>query len=89
MTSTSRSRKVARAMRVKPSRPGLLVRDPAQFGKVYLPEEGAEVPVDSYWARALRRGDVVPAEKAAPAAPAPTPTTTKRSTKAKAKDPEK
>ncbi len=45
-------------MRVKPSRPGLLVGIPGR-PRVYLRPEGEEVPRSSYWLRRLRGGDVV------------------------------
>lgn len=44
--------------------PGRLVRDP--ITKLPMPPEGADVdPDDLHWARRLRDGDVVPAEKPA------------------------
>jgi Protein of unknown function (DUF2635) len=44
-------------MRVKPA-PGRLVRDPANG--VRLPDEGGEVPSNTYWHRRLKDGDVLP-----------------------------
>lgn len=51
-------------MFVKPSAPGLLVRDPVS--KRPLPAEGGEVPESTYWLRRLRAGDVVPCDAPAP-----------------------
>jgi hypothetical protein len=42
-------------MRVKP-RSGLKVRDP--LTRMHLPDEGGDVPDDSFWRRRLRSGDV-------------------------------
>jgi len=45
-------------MKLKPSAPGLLVRDP--FTRKFLPEGGAEIKViDTYWHRRIMCGDVV------------------------------
>lgn len=52
-------------MFVKPA-PGLKVRLP-ENPRAFLPDDGAEVPRDSYWVRRLRDGDVLAAE--APAEP--------------------
>lgn len=46
-------------MFVKPA-PGIRVRDP--LSRLHLPEEGKEVPEDSFWTRRLRSGDVVRAD---------------------------
>lgn len=46
-------------MFVKPA-PGLKVRDP--LSRLHLPDEGKEVPEDSFWMRRLRSGDVVRVE---------------------------
>lgn len=46
-------------MRIKPARPGLLVRDPVS--KRPLPDSGRDVPETSYWLRRLAAGDVIPA----------------------------
>lgn len=50
----------AATMWVKPARAGLIVRDPETMKQ--LPDDGAEVPVNSYWIRRLRDGDVVEVE---------------------------
>lgn len=44
-------------MRVKPAKPGAIVRDPDS--KRPLPPEGARVSDTTYWRRRLRAGDVV------------------------------
>ena len=44
-------------MRVRPSRPGLLIRDP--HTKRPLPPEGGRVPDTTFWRRRIRSGDVV------------------------------
>ncbi len=65
-------------MRVRPSRPGLIVGYPRRPGAP-LAQGGEEVPEVSYWMRRLRRGDVVRVEDApvtnrpAPDGPAPDP----------------
>ncbi|WP_368565493.1 DUF2635 domain-containing protein [Pseudoxanthomonas sp. UTMC 1351] len=38
-------------------KPGLLVADPTTLR--FLPVEGAEMPLSSYWLRRLQEGDVV------------------------------
>lgn len=43
-------------MRVRPTTPGTIVRDP--HTKRPLPDEGAEVADSSYWHRRLRSGDI-------------------------------
>lgn len=43
-------------MFVKPAA-GVKVRDP--ISRLHLPEEGREVPEDTYWTRRLAGGDVV------------------------------
>lgn len=43
-------------MRVKPARPGVIIRDP--HTRRPLASEGADVPETSYWLRRLRDGDV-------------------------------
>lgn len=43
-------------MKVKPTRPGLLLRDP--HTKRALPEEGGRVPDTSFWRRRIRSGEV-------------------------------
>ncbi|WP_034627447.1 DUF2635 domain-containing protein [Desulfocurvibacter africanus] len=48
-------------MFVKPSRPGLVVRDPVT--KEPLSPEGREVPRNSFWTRRLTGGDVVTAPR--------------------------
>lgn len=56
---------------LKPA-PGRTVRDPKTLR--FLPEEGRDVPLDQFWRRRLRDGDVVQAEApAATHAPAPPP----------------
>lgn len=51
-------------VKVKPSKPGVLVRDPKNMR--FLPADGAEVEMSSYWDRRIRSGDVVVlSEKAA------------------------
>lgn len=42
---------------LKPSRPGLIVRDPRS--KKPLPDAGAPKPDNSYWRRRMRAGDVI------------------------------
>ncbi len=37
--------------------PGLLIRDPAKPG-AHLPPEGAEVPINTYWLRRIKKSDV-------------------------------
>lgn len=54
-------------MFIKPSREGLVVRDP-MLAMQPLPAEGAWKPCDSYWTRRLIAGDVV---ETAPPADAP------------------
>ena len=52
-------------MKLKPSKPGLLVRDPKT--KKYLPENGADISfIDTYWQRRLNCGDVVEVTEEAP-----------------------
>lgn len=46
---------------IKPSRPGLVVVDPAT--NIPLPDEGARVVPNQYWNRRLADGDVVRATK--------------------------
>lgn len=46
-------------MFVKPA-PGLRVRDP--LSRLHLPDEGKDVPENSYWLRRVRAGDVVRSE---------------------------
>lgn len=43
-------------MRVKPA-PGINVRDPISLR--HLPEEGKDVPENTYWKRRIKSGDVV------------------------------
>jgi hypothetical protein len=52
-------------MYLKPA-PGRLVRDPRNMRR--LPEEGREirVPLDLYWRRRMRMGDVIKADPPAP-----------------------
>lgn len=45
-----------RTVTVKPA-PGLKVRDPTTFR--FVAEEGETKPLDQYWSRRLRDGDVV------------------------------
>ncbi len=53
-------------MRVRPSRPDLIVRDP--ISRQPVPAEGREVPETSYWLRRLSDGDLERVEeKPAPA----------------------
>lgn len=47
-------------MFVKP-KPGLKVREPNP-PYAHIPEEGKEVPADSYWMRRVRDGDVIQVE---------------------------
>lgn len=56
---------------LKPSRPGLIVRDPRS--KLPLPEAGAHKPDNSYWRRRMRSGDAIEVAPpaAVPVAPAP------------------
>lgn len=44
-------------MFVKPSSPGLVVRDPVTMER--LPDNGRDVPNNSYWQRRIIDGDVV------------------------------
>lgn len=45
-------------MKLKPSKEGLLVRDPVS--KKFLPQEGAEIKImTTYWQRRLNCGDVI------------------------------
>jgi hypothetical protein len=56
-------------MKLKPARPGLLVKDPVT--RVPLSEAGEEKPKIAYWFRRLRDGTVVEVkEQARPAAAA-------------------
>ncbi|EGJ50250.1 DUF2635 domain-containing protein [Desulfocurvibacter africanus] len=48
-------------MFVKPSRAGLIVRDPTT--KEPVPDEGRDVPRNSFWTRRLTGGDVVTAPR--------------------------
>lgn len=48
-------------MRVRPARPGAVIRDP--HTKRALPAGGGRVPDTSYWTRRLLRGDVVLSEE--------------------------
>lgn len=48
------------ALFVKPKSPDTVVRFPGT--RLRLPVDGAAVPRIGFWMRALRRGDVVPAE---------------------------
>lgn len=52
-------------MFVKPSREGLIVRDPVSL--LVLPAEGALKPRSSFWVRRLNCGDVIEVEAAPPA----------------------
>lgn len=45
-------------MKLKPSRPGLMVPYPGG-GRRYLAAEGAELALNTYWRRRLNCGDVV------------------------------
>lgn len=54
-------------MKVKPARPGLIIRDP--HTRRALPDEGGDVPETSFWLRRLRDGDVIPIARAAAAPP--------------------
>lgn len=60
-------------MHVKPA-PGLLIRNP-QRDFAPLPPEGAHVPLDGYWLKLKRDGDVI---ESAPAADPKPPTTAKK-----------
>jgi hypothetical protein len=44
-------------MRVKPTDPNVVIRDP--HTKTALPAEGGEVPENSFWIRRLRAGEIV------------------------------
>jgi hypothetical protein len=49
---------------VKPASPGLIIRMPETLNGVrLLPDEGAEVPENSYWLRRLLFGDVIKTER--------------------------
>lgn len=51
-------------MLVKPA-PGIKVRDPVS--RLHLPEEGREVPENTFWIRRLQSGDVIKVEPQQPA----------------------
>jgi len=55
-------------IKLKPSRPDLIVRDPADMS--ILPKEGREVFLTTYWHRRLKDGDVVRVDEVKPV-PAP------------------
>jgi hypothetical protein len=58
-------------VRVKPAIPGTIIRDP--HTKRALPDEGGEVPENSFWVRRLRDGDVVHVSAPEPPAAKPAP----------------
>lgn len=66
-------------MKVKPTIPGAVIRDPVT--RQPLPAEGGEVPDNVFWRRRLIFGEVVPADQSADRAPtgreAVTPLTTR------------
>lgn len=53
-------------MKVKPTKPGAVIRDP--HTKIALPQEGGDVPENTFWVRRLRAGEIelVGAEPATP-----------------------
>lgn len=52
-----------------PSRPGLIVRQPDRNWRP-VPADGGNVPKNSYYLRALQRGELVEAKPASPEKPA-------------------
>lgn len=56
-------------MKLKPAREGLAVPDPERGDM--LPRAGRTVPLNSYWRRRLRDGDVVEVQGSAPSDPVP------------------
>lgn len=58
-------------MRVKPTRPGLLVKCPVS--RLPVPAEGREVPENGYWLRRIAEGSLQLVEPTAPPKPEPAP----------------
>jgi hypothetical protein len=52
-------------MKVKPTNPGAVIRDP--LTRRPLPAEGADVPESNFWLRRLADGDVTKVDEAKPA----------------------
>lgn len=72
---------------LRPARPDLLVPIPGGSPRRYLRAEGEEIQLDSYWHRAIARGDVLAHDAGALAGSTSSTRTSAPRTSARAKSP--